>query len=128
MKTKDQSPPQDKWGPFDFGDGQRVFDIRYDPVFKAVFTRDTEESRCALSHLVSALIGRAVTVQTIIANEPATDYLGGKKIRFDIACKSKDGEPIDVEMSFLSEISDKKHYPSKNIIRVDYVKSIGATT
>ena len=93
MQMKDQNPPQYGWGPFSFGDGQRVFDIRYDPVFKAVFTRDTEESRCALSHLVSALIGRAVLVETVVANEPAPVYLGGKKIRFDIACKSTDGEP-----------------------------------
>jgi predicted transposase/invertase (TIGR01784 family) len=100
MQTKEQNPPQYEWGPFPFGDGQRIMDIRYDEVFKAVFTRDTAESRAALSNLISALIGRTVTVETIVANEPASDYLGGKQIRYDIACKSRDGEPIDVEMSF----------------------------
>ena len=39
-------------------------DIRYDAVFKAVFTKDTEEARAALSDLISALIGRTVTVVT----------------------------------------------------------------
>jgi len=34
MQTKDQNPPQNEWGPFPFGDGQRILDIRYDPVFK----------------------------------------------------------------------------------------------
>jgi hypothetical protein len=100
MKTNKENPPQYEWGPFPFGDGRRILDIRYDEVFKAVFTKDTTMSRVALSGLISALVGRVVTVETLVANEPATDYLGGKKIRYDIACKSKNGEPIDVEMSF----------------------------
>jgi len=53
-----------------------------------------------LSGLISALIGRTVTVETIVANEPATGFLGQKKIRYDISCISKNKEPIDVEMSF----------------------------
>jgi predicted transposase/invertase (TIGR01784 family) len=100
MKTNYKNPPQYEWGPFPFGDGERILDIRYDPVFKAVFTRDNAKSRGALSDLISALIGRIVTVEAIVANEPATDYLGQKKIRYDISCKSKDGELVDVEMSF----------------------------
>jgi len=32
-----------------FEDGAEILDIRYDTVFKAVFTRDTEKSRFALS-------------------------------------------------------------------------------
>ena len=79
MKTNKENPPQYEWGPFPFGDGKRILDIRYDEVFKAVFTRDTAESRGALSDLISALIGRAVSVETLVANEPATAYLGGKK-------------------------------------------------
>jgi hypothetical protein len=34
-------------------------------------------------------MGRDITVETIAANEPPADYLGQKKIRYDIACKSK---------------------------------------
>jgi len=114
MKTNKKNP-QYKWGPFPFGDGRRILDIRYDPIFKAVFTRDTAQSRSALSDLISALIGRAVTAETVIANEPATDYLGEKKIRYDIACKSKDGEPIDVEMTF--------HPNSDELNRLEYFAS-----
>jgi len=99
MKSKTENPAQYEWGPFPFGD-RAVMDIRYDPVFKAVFTKETADSRGALSHLISALIGRTVTVETIVANEPATGFLGQKKIRYDISCMSKNGEPIDVEMSF----------------------------
>jgi len=122
MEINKENPPQNEWGPYDFGNGQRIFDIRYDPVFKAVFTRDTEESRKSLSHLVSALIGRVVTVKTVIANEPAADYLGGKKIRFDIACKSKDGEPIDVEMSFYpitDELNRLEYFSSRLFVGQD---------
>jgi len=122
MKTDKENPPQYEWGPFPFGDGQRILDIRYDEVFKAVFTRETAESRGALSRLISALIGRAVTVETTVANEPATDYLGGKKIRYDIACKSKDGEPIDVEMSFhpfADELNRLEYFASRLFVGQD---------
>jgi predicted transposase/invertase (TIGR01784 family) len=100
MLTNNQNPAQYEWGPFPFRDRERIFDIRYDPVFKAVFTKDSFESRGALSALISTLIGRNVVVETIIANEPATGFMGQKKIRYDIACRSKDGEPVNVEMSF----------------------------
>jgi len=100
MLPNNQNPAQYEWGPFPFRDGERIFDIRYDPVFKAVFTKDTSDSRGALSALISTLIGRNVVVETIIANEPATGFIGQKKIRYDIACRSKDGEPVNVEMSF----------------------------
>jgi hypothetical protein len=122
MQTKNQNPAQYPWGPFPFGDGQRILDIRYDPVFKAVFTRNTAQSRKALSDLISVLIGRAVTVKTIVANEPATDDLGQKKIRYDIACKSKAGEPINVEMFFHpknDELSRLEYFASRLFVGQD---------
>jgi predicted transposase/invertase (TIGR01784 family) len=100
MQTKNQNPPQYEWGSFPFGDGARILDIRYDAVFKAVFTKDTAESRAALSDLISALIGRAVTVETLIANEPPVDDLRQRYVRFDVACKTEKGKLVNVEMSF----------------------------
>jgi hypothetical protein len=47
MKLKNQNPAQYEWGPFPFGEGTQILDIRYDQVFKAVFTRDTAKSRGA---------------------------------------------------------------------------------
>ena len=41
-----------------FDDDDDLIDIRFDNVFKAVFTKETPASRGALSRLVSALIGR----------------------------------------------------------------------
>jgi hypothetical protein len=106
MKTNNENPARYEWGPFPFGDGARVLDIRYDPVFKAVFTRDTSESRCALSRLVSAHIGKNVSVETITANEPPADDLRQRYLRFDVACKTEKGEPVNVEMSFNPKASE----------------------
>jgi len=106
MKTNNQNPTQYEWGPFPFGDGKRILDIRYDPVFKAVFTEDTPKSRIALSRLISAHIGKTVSVSTVIANEPPVDDLRQKYLRFDIACKTEKGELINVEMSFNPKVSE----------------------
>jgi hypothetical protein len=53
-----------------------------------------------LSDLISALIERDVTVETIIANETAIDDTRQRCLRFDIACKTGKGEPVNVEMCF----------------------------
>jgi len=101
MKTKIENPARYEWGPFPFGDdGALVFDIRYDPVFKAVFTKETADSRGALSALISALIERTVVVDTITANEQAIDDLRQRYLRFDVACKTGEGDLINVEMAF----------------------------
>ena len=105
MKTKIENPAQYEWGPFPFGD-RAILDIRYDPVFKAVFTKETAESRIALSKLISALIERIVTVEAIIANELPIDDLRQRYLRFDVACKTGKGEPINVEMSFNPDASE----------------------
>ena len=100
METNNQKLARYEWGPFSLGNGINVLDIRYDPVFKAVFTKDTKESRGALSALISALIGRNVKVEAIIANEPPVDDLRQRYLRFDVACKTEQGEFVNVEMSF----------------------------
>ena len=83
-----------------FTDTDELLDIRYDNVFKAVFTRNTTASSGALSRLISAFIGRDVFVETINANEPPIDTIQDRQIRFDICCKTKDGDMVNVEMSF----------------------------
>jgi predicted transposase/invertase (TIGR01784 family) len=75
-----------------------LIDICRDNVFKAVFTRDNPKSKGALSRLLSAIIGRELSVVTITANEPAIDNLRDRQIRFDINCKAEGGEMINVEM------------------------------
>ena len=82
-----------------FDDTEDLIDICMDNVFKAVFTKDNPASKIALSRLVSAIIDRDVEIITIVANEPAIDNLRDRQIRFDINCRARDGEHINVEMS-----------------------------
>jgi predicted transposase/invertase (TIGR01784 family) len=82
-----------------FEETDEPIDIRYDNVFKAVFTRNTPASNGALSTLISALIGRVVSVAGINANEPPIDSLRDRQIRFDINCRAENGELVNVEMS-----------------------------
>jgi len=83
-----------------FDETEDIIDIRLDNVFKAVFTRDTPASKIALSRLISAIIGREITVITISANELPIDNIRDRQIRFDVHCRAETGELIDVEMSF----------------------------
>ena len=107
IKSEFENPAQYERGPFPFGDGARIPDIRYDPVFKAVFTKETTESRIALSDLISALIGRTVTVEAITANEPPIDDSRQRYLRFDVACKTEKSELVNVEMSFNPKTSEQ---------------------
>jgi len=122
MNNNKENPPQYEWGPFPFGNGQRILDIRYDAVFKGVFTRDTAKSRGALSDLISALIGRTVTVETLVANEPPVDDIRQRYLRFDIACKTEKGEPVNVEMCFnpnASEMVRLEYHVARLFLRQD---------
>jgi len=81
-----------------FDKNETLLDICWDNVFKAVFTKETQASRTALSRLVSAIIGRELEALDITANEPATDSTSDRQIRFDINCRTADGERVNVEM------------------------------
>ena len=81
-----------------FSESEDLLDIRKDNIFKAVFTKDTSDSRRALSGLVSAIVGREMEVLDITANEPAPEDERDRQIRFDINCKTPDGEKVNVEM------------------------------
>jgi len=82
-----------------FGETEDIIDIRRDNVFKAVFTKDNPASQTALSRLVSVIIDREVQIITIVANEPTIENLRDRQTRFDINCRDKNGELINVEMS-----------------------------
>jgi predicted transposase/invertase (TIGR01784 family) len=82
-----------------FTENDDLIDIRYDNVFKAVFTKDIPASQKALAKLVSALIGREISIVAINANEPPIDDLRDRQIRFDISCQAENGELVNVEMS-----------------------------
>ena len=101
--------------PVQFDETDELLDIRYDNIFKAVFTKDTPASKGALSGLVSALIQRKVIVQTITANEPSSENAFDRQIRFDIACKAITGELVNIEMTFNPEYDE--------MVRLEYYAS-----
>jgi predicted transposase/invertase (TIGR01784 family) len=82
-----------------FTDSDDILDICFDAVFKAVFTKETPESRASLQALLSAFIGRGVANVRVKKNEPAVDDVHERQIRFDISCKFDDGQLADIEMS-----------------------------
>jgi predicted transposase/invertase (TIGR01784 family) len=78
---------------------ETLLDPREDPVFKAIFTKDTPASRGALKSLVSAYVHQELDILTVIANEPPVNNKDDRQIRYDIACVFNDGEKADVEMT-----------------------------
>ena len=98
MINSQQNSGATKTGTIQFADTDELLDIRYDNIFKAVFTKDTPESKGALSKLVSALICREVSILSIIANEPPIENARERQIRFDINCKAENEELVNVEM------------------------------
>jgi len=83
-----------------FTEADDPIDIRYDAVFKAVFTKETPAAKTALSKLVSTLIGRNVSIVEILANELPIENMRDRHLRFDINCRDDNKEPVNVEMSF----------------------------
>ena len=86
--------------PVQFSDADDLLDIRYDHIFKAVFTKETSASKGALGGLISALIDRKVSVDVIKVNEPPVGDTRERNIRFDISCRAQNGEQINIEMCF----------------------------
>jgi len=78
----------------------------WDNVFKAIFTKDTPESRGALEYLLSAIIGRVLTVLMITANEPPVESMGERQIRYDITCKLDNGDLCNIEMTLSPDSSE----------------------
>jgi hypothetical protein len=122
MVSNNQNPAQNGRKSPLFEDGARILDIRYDPVFKAVFIRDTSTSRAALSDFISTLIKRNVAVETIVIKKPSSDFPKHKKFRYDITCRSEDGKLVNVEMAFHAideDLSLAEYFVSKLFLGED---------
>jgi predicted transposase/invertase (TIGR01784 family) len=77
----------------------RLVDLRYDKIFKAVFTQETQASRKALTSLLEATLRRPLDIVAVIANEPAVLSEIDRQIRYDIACTFNNGELANIEMT-----------------------------
>ena len=89
-----------------FSPDDDILDIRFDNVFKAIFTKDTTNSRASLADLISAAIDVPVIVDAVLQNEPAPEDINDRQIRFDIHCRAKDGQLINVEMTMYPDQSE----------------------
>jgi predicted transposase/invertase (TIGR01784 family) len=76
-----------------------IVDICKDGIFKAVFTKDTPESRGGLKALLSAFLERELSAVSVSANEPPIDSLGDRQIRYDISVAVDGDELADLEMT-----------------------------
>jgi predicted transposase/invertase (TIGR01784 family) len=76
-----------------------IADICADGIFKAVFTKNTPESRGALRLLLSAFLERELSAAAVSANEPPIDSLEDRQIRYDISVIVDDDELVDLEMT-----------------------------
>ena len=98
-----------------FGADDDIINPCWDNVFKATFTKDTPESRGAMNELLSAIIGRKLTVTAIAANEPPVWSINERQIRYDINCRFDSGELCNIEMTL---------YPDAHeLIRLEYYTS-----
>jgi predicted transposase/invertase (TIGR01784 family) len=77
-----------------------------DPIFKAVFTKNTKPSRGGLMALISAYTGHLVEDVVIKENEPAISDVGNRLIRFDLSVKFDNGKLANVEMNMNAQEVD----------------------
>ena len=99
-----------------FGYDDDVLDPCMDPVTKAIFTKDTPESRAALNGLLSDILGQEVGVFAVGVNEPPVDDIRDRQIRYDINCRFSTGELANVEMTMYpdaSEVNRLEYYAAK---------------
>ena len=96
---------------------------------KIMGEKGDEEQLLAFLNAVLKRPGKQLRSLEIIENKaiPA-DIIGGKSCVLDVRAVLENDDRVEVEVQLLSEISDNNCYPRKNIIRVDYVKSIGERT
>jgi len=79
-----------------------------DIVFKAMLASDTEDSREALRHLLSACIHREISTVQVINNDLIPTHLDAKASRLDVHVTFNDGEAADLEMQMDKSADDLK--------------------
>jgi len=82
--------------------------IMDDIVFKTMFSSDTEDSREALRHLLSACTHRAISKVQVTNNDLPPFHLDAKASRLDVHVIFNDGEIADLEMQMEKSTDDLK--------------------
>ncbi|GMB10858.1 MAG: PD-(D/E)XK nuclease family transposase [Candidatus Improbicoccus devescovinae] len=76
-----------------------LLDPKLDPIFKALFTSNTKESKGALKDFLTVFIERKVVEVSVMANEKPITHSNEKQIRYDFNCQFNNGELATVEMA-----------------------------
>lgn len=79
----------------DFMTGKRTLPLTYDPFFKSIFNPDTHPER--LEHLLSAILGESVRIQSILPSENVVMSAESLLI-MDILVRLSDGSLANVEI------------------------------
>ena len=79
---------------------------RMDPIFKAMLTRPTEESRGALKSFLEAATERKIKSFELVSNDAPASFTGQRGVNYDIACVLEDGTAADIEMQALNQKYD----------------------
>jgi len=82
--------------------------VMNDIVFKTVLASDSEDSREALRHLLSACTRRGVSGVQVKNSEVLPAHLDAKLTRFDVHVTFNDGEAADLEMQLCKPADDLK--------------------
>ena len=80
-----------------------------DKVFKKMLSSDTEDSREALRHLLSACTKREITAVKVLNSELLPAYIGGKSSVLDVRVSFNDGEEAAIEMQIEKSSDDLKN-------------------
>ena len=83
--------------------------VMNDKVFKKMLSSDTEDSREALRHLLSACTRREVTAVKVLNSEILPAYIGGKSSLLDVRVNFNNGEAADIEMQIEKSSDDLKN-------------------
>lgn len=76
-----------------------------DPIFKILFTTNSEESHQALTCFLSDILEKTVTDVFLQSNELAGESFGDRQSEFDINCKI-DGKIANIEIQGKNNRSD----------------------
>jgi len=108
-----------------FAYDDEIISICYDQAFKAVFTRETPQSRGALEKLLSAILEQETKVLSINTNEPPVNDMRDRQIRYDINLKLQNGELANLEMTLNPGATEafRIEYQWRCPQDVDYTKS-----
>ncbi len=79
---------------------------RIDSTFKALFSQPTPESRGALKSFLEAATERKIESFEFAANDAPEEFLGQRRVSYDILCLFADGEAADIEMQAFNQKYD----------------------